>query len=98
MVQTELDLAITFLLVAATTNDQATANRNIINARRAYTAAAYFFADLSGTQNADVKKKFIRLEALLAQFSQRPNAATRAVGPGCCKIPSMRNTPTRTTL
>jgi len=64
LVSTEIDLAITFCEVAATTNDQARSERNIANAELAYTSASYYFG--SCKQDPEIREKLILLESLLA--------------------------------
>jgi hypothetical protein len=60
VVTTELDFAITFCLVAAATNDQAKAHRNIANAEQAYASAAYLMdGNLNAAQNFDIREKLI---------------------------------------
>ena len=66
LISTELDLAITFCAVAATTNDQARSERNIANAERAYASAAYYLGgDLKVGQNSEIREKLTQLESLL---------------------------------
>src|SRR6516162_925118 len=67
LISTELDLAITFCAVAATTNDQARSERNIANAERAYASAAYYVGggDLKVGQNSEIREKLTQLESLL---------------------------------
>ena len=67
LVCTELDLAITFCEVAATTNDQDRVVRNIANAERAYASAAYYL-DSKSDQNTEIREKLIRLESLLSDL------------------------------
>jgi hypothetical protein len=67
VVTTELDLALTFCLVAAAPNDQAKAHRNIANAEQAYASAAYLMdGSLNAAQNFEIRKKLIRLNSLMA--------------------------------
>ena len=66
LVSTEIDLAITFCKVAATTNDLARSERNIANAEQAYTSASYYFG--SCKQDSEIGEKLILLEFLLADF------------------------------
>ena len=70
LVCTELDLAITFCHVAATTNDPARFERNIANAREAHAAAIYFLNcnHLDSTRRLEINEKLQRLIALLAKF------------------------------
>ena len=71
LVSMELDLAITFCAVAATTNDQARSERNIANAERAYASAAYYLdGGLNSGQNSEIREKFTRLESLLTRFGR----------------------------
>src|SRR5215472_1402521 len=66
----ELDLAITFCEVAATTNDPARYARNIANAQEAYSSALYFLKrnHLESTLALEINEKLLRLKPLLARF------------------------------
>ena len=67
VLSTELDLAITFCWIAAATNDQSKAHRNIANAERAYTSAARLMdGNLNAAQNLEIKGKLIRLNSMMA--------------------------------
>jgi len=70
LVCTELDLAITFCQVAATTNDPARYERNIANAQEAHAAAVYFLNcnHLESTQRCEINEKLQQLITLLAKF------------------------------
>jgi len=58
----ELDLAITFSLIAATTNDQAKSHRNI-----AYATAIHFLnCNLEAGQNLEIEAKLTQLNSLRA--------------------------------
>jgi len=57
-VNVELDLAITYCLIAVATADTARSCRNIANAERAYSTAAYFLSgNLNTAQNLEIKAK-----------------------------------------
>ena len=66
LVSTEIDLAITFCEVAATTNDQARSDRNIAKAEQAYISANYYLG--SSGQGSEIREKLVLLESLLAGF------------------------------
>jgi len=74
LVATELDLAITFCQVAATTKDPARHARNIANAQEAYSAALYFLKlnHLESTLTLEINEKLLRLEPLLASLDRAP--------------------------
>ena len=64
-VNVELDLAITYCVIAAASKDQARSCRNIANAERAYCAAAYFLdGNLDAAQNREIKAKLERFLSL----------------------------------
>ena len=66
-VNVELELAITYCLIALATMDRARSSRNIANAERAYSAAAYFLdGKLNAAQNLEIKEKLIRFRSLRA--------------------------------
>ena len=68
-VNVELDLAITYCEIAADAKDWVKSYRNIVNAERAYSAAAYFLGgNLSAPQNRQIKEKLIRFRSLRANF------------------------------
>lgn len=70
---TQLDLAITFYLVACATKDQDRSNRAIANAQKAYAIAATFLdCNLIGEQNVEIEKKLVLLNSVRAGCS--PNA------------------------
>lgn len=76
LVSTELDLAITFCMVAATTSDQGRSDRNIANAAQAYaSAAAYYLGNLNCAQNPEIREKLTRLESLLTGFGRGTTSA-----------------------
>ena len=66
LVTTELDLAITFLVIAATTDDQAKSHRNIAYAEQAYATAIHFLnCNLEVGQNLEIEAaKLARLNSL----------------------------------
>jgi len=70
LVATELDLAITFCQVAATTKDPARYDRNIAKAQKAYSAAVYVLGcnHLKSTLTLEIKERIFRLNSLLARF------------------------------
>ena len=70
VIATELDLAITFCQVAATTKDPARYDRNIANAQEAYSAAVYFLGcnHLKSTLTLEINAKLLRLNSLLERF------------------------------
>ena len=66
-VNVELELAITYCLIALVTVDRARSCRNVGNAERAYSAAAYFLdGHLSAAQILEVKEKLVRFRSLRA--------------------------------
>ena len=66
----ELDLAITFSLSAATTNDQAKSHRNIAYAEQAYATAIHFLnCNLEAGQNLEIEAKLTQLNSLRAGCS-----------------------------
>ena len=70
---TQLDLAITFYLVAAATKDQDRPNRAFANAQQAYAiAASSLDSNLEDGQNLEIEGKFILLKSLRAICA--PNA------------------------
>ena len=73
LVATELDLAITFCQVAATTKDAARYERNIANALEAFYAAVYFLDcnHRKRTLDVEIKEKLLRLDSLLASLESR---------------------------
>src|SRR5215471_14737159 len=72
LISTELDLAITFCAVAATTKDQARSERNIANAERAYASVAYYLGgDLNVGQNSEIRDKLTQLGSLLTGIGSR---------------------------
>jgi len=77
LVATELDLAITFCQVAATTKDAAGYERSIAKALEAFYAALYFlnFNHLKSTPDLEIKEKLLRLDSLLAIFERASNPA-----------------------
>src|SRR5215472_18827428 len=77
LIATELDLAITFCQVAATTNDPARYDRNIANAKEAHSAALYFLGcnHLKSTLEAEIKEKLLWLDSLLASFDRASGPA-----------------------
>jgi hypothetical protein len=61
----ELDLAITYCRIAVATTDHARFSRNIANAERAYSAAAYFLdGNLNPVENRDIRAKLNRFLSL----------------------------------
>ena len=72
LVATELELAITFCQVAATTKDPARYERNIANALEAFYAAVYFLDcnHLKSTLDLEIKEKLLRLDSLLARLDR----------------------------
>ena len=64
-VNVELDLAITYCLVAMAATDRARACRNLANAERAYCVAACFLnGGLNAEQNRAIKTKLVRFRSL----------------------------------
>ena len=64
---TQLDLAITFYLVASATKDHDRSSRAIANAQRAYAiAASSLDCHLKTEQNVEIEKKLILLNAVRA--------------------------------
>src|SRR5215468_3524919 len=72
LVATELDLAITFCQVAATTKDPDRYERNIANAQEAYSAAVHFLNcnHLKSTVHLEINEKLLRLNSLLASLDR----------------------------
>jgi hypothetical protein len=75
-IQTELDLAFTFINIGQTTKDYERATRNLAHAKRAYESATRFLenAQLSAAKRQVISEKIERLEELLAV--SRPAAAS----------------------
>jgi len=70
---TQLDLAITYYLVASATKDQARSNRAVARAQQAYAiAASSLDCNLGAGQNLEIEEKLILLNAVRATC--RPNA------------------------
>ena len=70
---TQLDLAITFYLVASATKDQDRSDRAVANAQKAYAIAASFLdCHLKAEQNVEIEKKLILLNAV--RSGRPPNA------------------------
>ena len=68
---TQLDLAITFYVVAAAAKDQDRSDRAIIYAQRAYAiAASSLDCNLKDGQNFEIEEKFILLNAVRAICSR----------------------------
>lgn len=77
LVSAELDLAITFCKVAATTTDQGRAARNIANAEEAYASAFYY---LNGNAiTSEVEEKLRYLQSLLSNLGRGLPSAKRPV-------------------
>ena len=65
LLRTELDLAITFFVIAANADDQAKSHRNIAYAEQAYATAIHFLnCDLEVGQNLEIEAKLARLNSL----------------------------------
>ena len=65
LVNVELDLAITYCLIAMGATDEAKFHRNIANAEQAYSAAAYFLdRRLIASQHEEIKTKLNRFRTL----------------------------------
>jgi len=65
LLRTELDLAITFFVIAANTDDQAKSHRNIAYAEQAYATAIHFLnCNLEVGQNLEIEAKLARLNSL----------------------------------
>ena len=77
LVATELDLAITFCQVAATTKDAAGYERNIANALEAFYAADYLLNcnHLKCALDLEIKEKLLRLDSLLASLEHASGPA-----------------------
>ena len=73
-IMSELELAITFCRVAATSSSNAKSDRNAQHAKRAYQAARRFLAesDLTKSERLDVHDKVKQLNVSLKQLRQRP--------------------------
>jgi hypothetical protein len=64
---TQLDLAITFYLIAAATRDQDRSDRAIANAEQAYAnAASSLDCNLKAGQNLEIEEKLVRLNSVRA--------------------------------
>ena len=64
-VNVELDLAITYCLMATATTDRARSYRNISNAERAYsTAASFLDGNLDAAQKLAIDEKLMRFYSL----------------------------------
>jgi len=85
LVATELDLAITFCQVAATTKDAARYERNIANALEAFYAAVYFLNcnHLKSTLDLEIKEKLLRLDFLLESLERASDPALLHAEPSC---------------
>lgn len=72
-VLTELDLAITFGEIALSAKDEWKAERNEINAKRAYSVAKHFFRDASftGKMNREIAPRLARIERLLRRLGKQ---------------------------
>ena len=72
LANTELDLAVTFCQVAAVTSSQVNSDRNIGNAREAYSAATQFLdGSLTAAQDLLVRGKLSLVESLLEALYAR---------------------------
>jgi chemotaxis regulatin CheY-phosphate phosphatase CheZ len=71
-VNVELDLAITFCEIAASTNDAEKNERNMAHARKAYKAAMHFMrtTDASEPLKTQIDEKMKRLQSLLSELQQ----------------------------
>jgi len=73
-VNVELDLAITYCLMAVETMDRGKSYRNIANADRAYSAAVYFLeGNPIASQNFETKEKLARFHSLRTSFDSVAN-------------------------
>jgi len=70
---TELDLALTFCEMALTADHKEKAERNTVNAQRAYNAATHFLEDanFSDAINATLQQKVGRLRTILRRLNGR---------------------------
>jgi len=73
-VLSELDLGATFCELALTTRDEETKERNIRNARKAYSTALRFLQRLNreDAEQARIEEKALRLKGLLERFGPSP--------------------------
>jgi hypothetical protein len=73
-VLSELDLGATFCEVALSTRDKETKERNIRNARKAYTSALHFLQRLSlgNAEETRIEEKALRLKGLFERLGLGP--------------------------
>jgi|SRR5690242_20106394 hypothetical protein len=73
-IMSELELAITFCRVAATSSSNTKSDRNAQNAQKAYRAARHFLveSDLSKSERQNVHDKVKQLNVSLKQLRHRP--------------------------
>src|SRR5689334_10634482 len=79
----ELDLAITFSQVAATSEEHARSERNARNAQKAYSAANHFLEEtpLNQAQRQEIQDKVTVLQNLLEKVSKRSRRIERNAPP-----------------
>jgi len=83
-VNLELDLAITYCVIAANTVDPVKSNRNMANAERAYDTAAYFLdCKLNRPQKLEIKEKLMRFRSLRASCDSGANMDNGLVRDKC---------------
>jgi hypothetical protein len=73
-VLSELDIGATFCEVALSTQDEETKERNIRNARKAYSSALHFLQRLSlwSAEQARIEEKVFRLKGLFERLGLNP--------------------------
>ena len=79
-ISSELDLAITFSQVAATSEEHARSERNARNAQKAYNAANRFLeeAPLNQAQRQEIQDKVTLLQKLFAKVKKRSRRPERS--------------------
>jgi hypothetical protein len=79
---TQLDLAITFYLVASATKDQDRSNRAVANAQKAYAiAASSLDCNLKAEQNVEIEKKLLLLNAVRSGCPPNVSSSLNDRGP-----------------
>ena len=71
-INVELELAITFCEIAASTDDAEKSERNMDHARKAYKAAMHFMRTADGSERlkTQIEEKMKRLQSLLNELQQ----------------------------
>ena len=79
---TELDLAVTFLGIAQTTNNDERSERNMKHAEEAVLVAKKFLrhAELTNNMRAEIFERVQKLEPLLIRVNESAAATRRSIG------------------